>query len=106
MLTLLKPFLPYILTAAIALGAGSAGTLYIAKAVKPEVKVSCPQCPDLKCPAIPPANGIDFDKIKNVKGLTIQNHQYYVMDGDTVTITSIQEALRVVIREQKIARCK
>ena len=95
----------YIIIAVVGIAVGSGGTLFVAKMIKPVVKLEC-NCPSLKCPPIPPSNGIDFDKIKNVKGLTIQNHQYFVINDDTVTLEAIKKAMREVSLEQKLSRCK
>lgn len=98
---LLKSLIPAAAVAGIVVG--SVGTLKITKAVKPEIKLECPKCPDLKCP---PASSIDFDKIKNVRGLTIQNHQYFVMGADTLSQESLVDAFRKVAAEQRLSRCK
>jgi hypothetical protein len=96
--------LPFLITALLSVGA----TVGITRLVQPtikvenkEVKLSCP--PPEKCE---PCQGIDFDKIKNVRGLTIQNHQVLTIDGDTVLLKSIEDAVRKVMLEQKISRCK
>lgn len=96
--------LPFIITALLSAGA----TVGITKLVQPNIKVetknvtlSCP--PPVKCE---PCQGIDFDKIKNVRGLTIQNHQVLTINGDTVLIKSIEDVVRKVMQEQKISRCK
>lgn len=96
--------LPFVVTALLSAGA----TVGITRLVQPtikvenkEVKLSCPQ-PE-KCP---PCQGIEYDKIKNVRGLTIQNHQVLTINGDTVLIKSIEEVVRKVVQEQKLARCK
>lgn len=39
-------------------------------------------CPTIKLP--PPCKSIDFDKIKNVRSLTIKNEQYFIIDNDTI----------------------
>lgn len=40
------------------------------------------ECPTIKLP--PPCKSIDFEKIKNVRGLTIKNEQYFIIDNDTI----------------------
>lgn len=96
--------LPFVVTALLSAGA----TVGITRLVQPtikvenkEVKLSCP--PPEKCP---PCQGIDFDKIKNVKGLTIQNHQVLTINGDSVMLKTIEDVVRKVVQEQKISRCK
>lgn len=84
---------------------GTVGTLKITKAVKPNITLTPTEC-NCDCPSIPPSNGIDFDKIKNARGLTIQNHQYYVMQGDTLSQAALVDAFRKVAQEQKLSRCK
>jgi hypothetical protein len=93
---------PYVVC--VLIGAGAAFT--IVKYTQPTVKVECPKCPDMKCPEPPASNGIDFDKIKNVRGLTIQNHQYFVVGGDTLSLEAITSAFRKVAEEQRLSRCK
>lgn len=97
----------YLIPAVAVLGIaiGSFGTLKITKAVKPNITLTPTAC-NCDCPSIPPSNGIDFDKIKNARGLTIQNHQYYVMQGDTLSQAALVDAFRKVVQEQKLARCK
>jgi hypothetical protein len=85
---------------------GAAMAFGIVKYTQPTIKVDCPACPSLKCPEPPASNGIDFDKIKNVKGLTIQNHQYFVVGNDSVTMEALTAAFRKVALEQKLSRCK
>jgi hypothetical protein len=101
---LTKYLIPAVAVAGIAVG--SFGTLKITKAVKPEIKLECPACPSLKCPEPPASNGIDFDKIKNVRGLTIQNHQHFVVDGDSISKEALMDAYRKVALELKLSRCK
>lgn len=96
-----KLALPYALAAL--LGAGA--TLGIIRATTRPITVNPTPC-NCDCPEIKPANGIDFDKIKNVRGLTIQNHQYYVMGADTVSRESLVDAFRKVATEQKLSRCR
>lgn len=96
-------FAPYVVC--VLIGAGSA--FGIIKYTQPEIKLECKpaacNCPKIE---IPPSNGIDFDKIKNVKGLTIQNHQHFVMGGDTLSKEALIDAFRKVASEQKLSRCK
>jgi hypothetical protein len=82
--------------------AGSGATLYISKAVKPNVivkteKVVAPQCP--------PCQGIDFDKIKS-KYITIENQQYLTIQGDS----TLKEAIRQIIKDElsaaKVVKCR
>jgi hypothetical protein len=94
-----------IIVAVAGLGIGSAGTLWIAKAVKPTVKVSCPKAPDCDCPELKPWNGIDFDKIKS-KYITIQNEQHLTIKGDSLLVKEISEAVKAELMKLKLARCK
>lgn len=88
--------------AAFLLGGGAA--LSLTKAIKPEVKVTCPQqiC---KCPEQKPCNGIDFDKIKS-RAITIQNTQYLTVSGDTTLLDAYAALLRKELAAVKLARCK
>jgi hypothetical protein len=83
---------------------GGAATLGITKAVKPEIKLECPQqvC---ECPEQKPCNGIDFDKIKS-KAITIQNTQYLTVNGDTVLVQVYIKALQAELAKLRLARCK
>jgi len=93
---------PYIFC--VVFGAGIA--FGIVKYTQPTIKLECPACPSLKCPEPPASNGIDFDKIKNVKGLTIQNHQHFVVDGDSISKEALMDAYRKVALELKLSRCR
>jgi len=94
-----------IIAAVAGIGIGSGGTLLITKAVKPEVKVECPACPDCNCPEQKPCNGIDFDKIKS-KHITIQNEQHLTITGDSLLVKKVQEALRKELQDFKMKKCK
>ena len=98
---LIPTFLPYLVCIAV----GSAGTLYITKAVKPEIVVRCPDAPACNCPEQKPCNGIDFDKIKS-RHLTIQNEQFLTIDGDSLVMDNIREALRLELQDFKAKRCR
>lgn len=96
--------LPFALTALLSAAATVGITRYVQPTIKvetKEVKLSCPPTP-----VCPPCQGIEYEKIKNVKGLTIQNHQVLTINGDTVLIKNIEDVVRKVIQEQKLARCK
>lgn len=97
-----KYLLPLI--AIIGIGVGSAGTLVIAKKVKPEIKLEC-NPPDCICPEQKPCNGIDFDKIKS-RAITIQNTQYLTVNGDTVLVDIYIKALQRELAKLRLARCK
>jgi hypothetical protein len=83
---------------------GTAGTIFIVKAVQPKVvteKVMAPQCP--------PCNGIDYDKIKS-KNLTIQNTQYLTVSGDSALKENLEASCRKILQEElsklKVSKCK
>lgn len=95
---------------AFALGgiAGGGGTLYITKAVKPEIKLECPQP---ICPECPATLGNEFAKIKS-KNVTVQVNQKYIMavNNDSLLIEKISQAMRDELQsqlaKQRIAKCK
>jgi hypothetical protein len=102
---MLKNYFNIILISA-GVAVGTAGTLYITKAVKPEIvvkteKVLAPQCP--------PCNGIDYDKIKS-KNLTIQNTQYLTVSGDSALKENLEASCRKILQEElsklKVSKCK
>jgi hypothetical protein len=89
-----------IIACAVGIAIGSGGTLFISKAVKPVVKLSCPECPEQK-----PCNGIDFDKIKS-RALTIQNHQHLTVSGDSLMVEKLIGEFRKELQALRLARCK
>jgi hypothetical protein len=93
------------ISAVIGMAIGGAATLGITKAVKPEVKVSCPKCPDLKCPEEKPCNGIDFDKIKS-RNVTIENTQHITTSGDSLLIPKIRKVVREEMEAAKLVKCR
>jgi len=82
----------------------------IVKQSQPEIKIETRQCPDIPQTVKCEGNGIDFDKIKNVKGLTIANHQYFVVNSDSLSRdmlkSIVREVVTEVIREQRAVRCR
>jgi hypothetical protein len=93
--------LPYALGALI----GAAATLGIVKATQPVIKINPTPC-RCDCPEVKPCEKIDFDKIKNVRGLQIHNHLVYVLGSDTVSAESLEQTFRRVAQELKLSRCK
>jgi hypothetical protein len=98
-----KYLLPIV--AVISMALGSAGTVFLTKAVRPRVEVSCPPAPDCNCPEQKPCNGIDFDKIKS-RAITIQNTQYLTVNGDTVLVQVYIKALQAELAKLRLARCR
>lgn len=94
-----------IVACAVGIAIGSGGTLFISKAVKPVVKLSCPKAPDCNCPEQKPCNGIDFDKIKS-RALTIQNHQHLTVSGDSLMVEKLISEFRKELQALRLARCK
>jgi hypothetical protein len=91
-----------LITAGVAVG--TAGTIFITKAVQPKIvteKVQAPQCP--------PCNGIDYDKIKS-KNLTIQNTQYLTVSGDSALKENLEASYRKILQEElsklRVSKCK
>lgn len=93
--------LPYGLAALV----GAAVTLGIVKATQPKIIINPTPC-HCDCPEVKPCEKIDFDKIKNVRGLQIHNHLVYVMGSDTVSLPDMEQAFRKVATELKLSRCK
>lgn len=88
---------------------GAGATVGIVQATRPVIKTEvADKTPCVcKCPEVLPCNAIDFEKIKNVRGgFTIQNHQYFVIDKDTLSLEAITQAMRKVALEQRLSRCK
>lgn len=80
------------------LGAGSAGTLWISKAIKPEIKLSCPEvkCPDNVSVEL---SNFDIDKINNKKGTfhltnTLSNVRIVIEQKDSVLLKQILKAAK------------
>jgi hypothetical protein len=63
------------------------------------------KCPDCICPKQEPCNGIDFDKIKS-RNVTIENKQYLTINGDTLLIDKIKDALHSELEDFKVKKCK
>ena len=66
----------------------------------------CPQCPSLKCPDVK-TQGIDFEKIKGMKG-TINLHQHYTveMNGDSLIIDQLLKEIDSKLKDLNVVRCK
>ncbi len=75
-----------IVVGAACLAAGAGGTLWITKAVKPEIKLQCPKAPDCNCPAAVELNNFDLEKINNKKGG--QFHLHNTLSNVTIKIES------------------
>jgi hypothetical protein len=82
--------------------AGSTGTLYISKAVKPQINLECPKCP--QCPQQMPCNSIDYEKLKG-RHITVNNQQTLIA-RDTITLKAIRNELREELKDFKARRCK
>lgn len=97
----------YILIAAgvLCIAVGSGGTLYIAKLLKPEVKIVTQQ---VTCPE---AEKIDFSKIKG-RNVTVENKQFYSVNADSAFTTHLNKivediaALNKKLDDLKVVRCK
>lgn len=86
----------------IAIGSAQAGYLAATKRHK---------CPDCVCPTVkippcptPELQSMDFDKIKNVRGLTI--NQTYQVKADSAVLSAFNFLLDQKLKELKISRCK
>jgi len=84
---------------------GGGAAVGVIRATKPTIEVVNKEVV-LKCPEVKPCNGIDYDKIKNVRGLTINNSQYLTVDGDSVLTSAIIAGLRAELERLKISRCR
>lgn len=91
-----------LIAVAVGIAIGAAGSLTIAKAVKPEIKVVTEK---VIAPQCPPCNGIDFDKIKS-KALTIQNKQYLTVNGDSTLESKIRSIIREEMAAANLVKCK
>lgn len=67
-------------------------------------EIVIPKCPDCNCPAIPPSNGIDFDKIKG-KGIKIENHQHFEVKAN-IGDSLFRAILRDELLKANVVRCK
>jgi hypothetical protein len=94
----------FLIAGLIGIAIGGAVTLGITKAVKPVIKLECPQLA-CNCPEQKPCNGIDFDKIKS-KSITIENTQYLTVNGDSVLVGVYIKAMQAELAKLKLARCK
>ena len=96
MISLLK-----ILPVVIGMIIGGAGTLFIGKMIKPEIKLDCPRVPDCNCP--PAVQALDVDKLKNFKGtLKIEQNYQVEMDGDSLFFVKMGSELSKL----KVVRCR
>lgn len=97
------------IVAIVGMAVGSAGTVWLTKAVKPIVHLKCPNIPDCNCPKPDPCNGIDFDKIKS-RNLTIENKQYITANGDSLVLKKQLDETRLIFQQElaklKLSRCK
>lgn len=85
---------------------GGGIVLGVSKAIKPEIKVECPQpiCPQFKCPE---GNNIDFDKVKNFKGtLKVEQHYHIVANGDSLLREKLIADLEAKLNQLRVSRCK
>lgn len=92
------------LPAVIAFAAFAGGMITSQKLQKPPVVVD-KKCPDCTCPKQEPCNGIDFDKIKS-RNVTIENKQFLTINGDTLLIEKIKDALHSELEDFKVKKCK
>ena len=68
--------------------------------------LSCPApIINLKCPDA--VNTIDFEKIKGFKGnITLQQHYTVEMNGDSLVVKAIIDAMNIELGKIRLARCK
>ncbi len=99
--------LPFAFVLVFGIAAGIGGTLSITKAVKPEIKLECPQpvCPQPKCDCS--SNAVDIDKLKNFKGtFSVQQHYHVEMNGDSLVVKAIISEMEAKLNQLRLARCK
>lgn len=95
------------LVAGIAIGSGS--VIGLTKLMKPQIKVEAPKvsvsCPE--CPQCPNTLGTELGKIKG-KYITVELKQEYyaTVNGDSLLIQKIEQAIQKEVQKVKLARCK
>ena len=84
---------------------GIAGMIGLNRLNKQDIKLECPApIVNLKCPDA--VNTIDFDKIKGGFKGNITQHYNVEMDGDSLVVKSIIDAMNVELGKIRLARCK
>jgi hypothetical protein len=96
------PILSKIGIPALFVAAGFSGGMITSKKLEKPVVIPEHKCPACNCE---PCNGIDFDKIKG-KYITLNNTQKVEMNGDSLIVKRIQEALRQELEDFKVKKCK
>ena len=93
--------LPYLLAFVMGIGA----MIGIQRAIRQDIKLECPApIVSLKCPEA--SNAIDFDKIKNAKNITVNQRYYVEMNGDSMIVKNIIDAMSLELQKIRLARCK
>jgi len=93
--------LPYLVAFVMGIGA----MIGIQRATRQDIKLECPApVVSLKCPEA--SNAIDFDKIKNAKNITVNQRYYVEMNGDSLIVKNIIEAMSMELQKLRLARCK
>jgi hypothetical protein len=90
------------ITVAVALAGlrvGSVGTMWISKAIKPEIKLSCPPAPPCNCPAAVELQSFDLSKLNNKKGNFTYSPQLHdvrivIESKDSVLVKQILKSSR------------
>ena len=85
---------------------GIASILGLNRLNKQDIKLECPApIVTLKCPDA--VNTIDFEKIRGFKGnITLQQHYTVEMNGDSLVVKSIIDAMNIELGKIRLARCK
>lgn len=92
----------------LALAVGSAAFFFgYRKGVTDMAKIPAAPCPDCVCEQPEPCPPvIDFDKIKNVRGLTMDNRQTYYLAKDSITVEVLMQEFRKELERIRLARCR
>ena len=70
----------------------------------PDIKFPEYKCPDCRCPE---SSSIDFDKVKNFRGTLVLNNNIRVdVNGDSLVISRIREALKAELEYFKVKKCR
>lgn len=102
---LLKNLIPFALGAVI----GVSTIIGLEKATKQEIKLSCPEAKvTVACNHKEQApQGLDIEKLKNVKGrIEIHNHYTVEMQGDSTIVGKIGDEIDRRNQKLRIARCR
>ena len=89
----------------IGIALGSGAILGINHLNKQDIKLECPApIVNIKCPEA--SNAIDFDKIKNAKNISVNQHYHVEMNGDSLIVKKIIDEMSAELAKIRLARCK